>query len=79
MNNNLLPIGTVVKTYKSDKQYIIMGTFFKKGAEQFTYYCCLYPYGFLLDFENMEERVPDYEIFINQNSVKEIIFLGNVN
>lgn len=56
-----------------------MGTYFKKGNERFTYYCCLYPYGFLLNPGPIKESIPYYEIYVNQKDIEKIVFLGNIN
>ena len=79
MDTNLLPIGTVVKVYNNDNKYIILGTFCKVNDKMFTYYCCMYPYGLIIDNGKINEKVEKYDIYINQSDIEKIIFLGNVN
>lgn len=79
MDTNLLPIGTVIKVHNNDNRYIIMGTFCKNENEMFTYYCCMYPYGLILDDGEINNKIKKYDIYINHNDIEEIIFLGNVN
>lgn len=79
MNTNLLPIGSVIKLYNNDNKYIILGTFCKIENKMFTYYCCLYPYGLIIDNGAINNKIEKYEMYINQNDIEEIIFLGNVN
>lgn len=79
MNNDLLPIGTVIKTYNNDSLYLILGTFFKKDNKIYTYYCCKYPAGLIMDAGHINNKINKYEIYINQNDIENIVFLGNVN
>lgn len=79
MDTNLLPIGTVIKVRNNIKKYIIMGTFCKVDNKMFTYYCCMYPYGLILDNGEINEEVKNYDIYINQEDINEIVFLGNIN
>ena len=79
MNNNLLPIGTVIKVYNNDKKYVILGTFCKIDNKMFTYYCCMYPYGLILDDSQINNIIKEYDIYINQKDIEGIVFLGNVN
>ena len=79
MDANLLPIGTVIKVHNNIKKYIIMGTFCKVDNKMFTYYCCMYPYGLILDNGEINEEVKNYDIYINQEDINEIVFLGNIN
>ena len=79
MNNNLLPIGSVVKIYNNDRKYIILGTFCKIDNKDFTYYCCLYPYGLINENYKVNNKVGKYDIYINQDDIEKIFFLGNVN
>ena len=79
MNNNLLPIGTVIKTYKYPAKYIILGSFCKKDEVMYTYYCCKYPYGYIIDDGSINDKIKDYDIYINQEDIEEILFIGNQN
>ena len=73
MNNNLLPLGTIIKIHNSDNLYIILGTFCKIDNKMYTYY------GLILDNGEINNKVENYDVYINQDEIKEIIFLGNVN
>ena len=79
MNTSLLPIGTIIKVYNSDRKYIILGTFCNVDNKLFTYYCCMYPYGIIIDNGEINEKIEKYDIYINQDDIEQIIFLGNVN
>ncbi len=79
MNNDLLPIGTVVQLYNNKNKYIILGTLLKKDGKMFTYYCCMYPYGLIIDNGEISKRIIDYDIYINQRDIEKIVFLGNIN
>lgn len=79
MNNNLLPIGTVVKVYNNDNKYIILGTFCKFQNKTFTYYCCMYPYGLIIDNGKINQKIKKYDIFIDQKDIEKVFFLGNIN
>ena len=79
MNNNLLPIGSVIKIYNNERKYIILGTFCKIDKKVFTYYCCLYPYGLVGNYYKMNNEVEKYDVYINQDEIEKIFFLGNVN
>ena len=79
MKPNLLPIGTIIKLYNNDKLYIILGSFCKHEDKVFTYYCCLYPYGLIIDNGQINDMVKEYEVYINHDEIENILFLGNVN
>ena len=79
MDTSLLPIGTIIKIYNDTKKYIIMGTFCKIDNKMFTYYCCMYPYGLILDNGEINDEIKKCDIYINQEDIENIIFLGNVN
>ena len=79
MKSNLLPIGTVIKLYNDDNLYIILGTFCKIDSKMFTYYCCRYPYGLILDKGEINDVIKNYDVYINQDEIEKIAFLGNVN
>ena len=79
MNPNLLPIGTIIKLYDNDSMYIILGTFCKNDGKMFTYYCCMYPYGLIIDIGQINDKIKKYDAYINQDEIEKIIFLGNVN
>ena len=79
MDTSLLPIGTIIKIYNDAKKYIIMGTFCKIDNKMFTYYCCMYPYGLILDNGEINDERKKCDIYINQEDIENIIFLGNVN
>ena len=79
MNSQLLPIGTVIKLFNNDSKYVILGTFCKNKDKMYTYYCCMYPYGLIIDDGQINEKVDKYETYINQEAIEEIVFLGNVN
>ena len=79
MNNNLLPIGTVVQLHDNKRKYIVLGTFCKFENKIYTYYCCMYPYGLIIDNEEINKEVKNYDVYINQEDIENIVFLGNVN
>ena len=79
MNSNLLPLGTIIKIHNDNNNYIILGTFCKIDDKLFTYYCCLYPYGLIIDNGEINNKIKKYETYINQNDIEKVIFLGNVN
>lgn len=79
MKKTLLPIGTVIKVYNNDNKYIVLGTFCKVDNKMFTYYGCIYPYGLILDDSDESKKIKKYDIYIDQNDIEKIIFLGNVN
>ena len=79
MNNNLLPLGTIIKIYNNDNLYIILGTFCKIDNKVYTYYCCKYPYGLILDNGEINNEIKNYDVYINHDEIEKIAFLGNVN
>lgn len=79
MSNNLLPIGTIIKLNNNDNKYVILGTFCKNKGKMFTYYCCLYPYGLILDDDQLKNKVNNYDVYINHDEIEKVLFLGNVN
>ena len=68
--NDLLPIGSVVLTNKSNKKYIILGTKIINQDKLYDYGCVEYPYGFV--------KGKDF-IYLNKEDLKGLFFLGNIN
>ena len=79
MDTNLLPIGSIVKLHNYDDYYVILGSFCKINGKLYTYYCCKYPYGLIFDDNLVDNETKHYDIYINQEDIKGIIFFGNIN
>lgn len=71
MNNQFLPIGTVVKLINEDSKIVIIG-YLMKNKQGYTYdYCgCKYPMGVIDNY---------YNYYFNKSDIIEIIKLGLVD
>ena len=79
MGTTLLPIGTIVKIHNNDSKYVILGSLCKHDNKRYTYYCCKYPAGLIIDGGQINEKIKDYELYINSEEIERIVFLGNIN
>ena len=70
MNNDLLPLGTVVRIKNYEGKYTIVGIFTFNEDKKYDYACVKYPYGF--------NELEDF-LYANNDEVTSICFLGNIN
>ena len=70
MDNKILPLGTVIRVKEKKERYVIIGRRVIKDDKNYDYLCVTYPYGFndLIDF-----------LYINDEEVTSMYFLGNIN